>query len=88
MMRRILVDAARVKGSRKPGSRAIRMNFDETAVLAPEPDRPVIVLDEGLGTSPEIAEALKISPRTVRHDWEFAGLFLAREMDHPPGRWG
>src|SRR5499433_1946197 len=38
IMRRILVDAARAKGSRKRGSRAVRVNFEETAVLAPEPD--------------------------------------------------
>src|SRR5215471_6510372 len=34
IMRRILVDAARAKGSGKRGSRAVRVNFEETAVLA------------------------------------------------------
>jgi RNA polymerase sigma factor (TIGR02999 family) len=55
MMRRILVDAARAKGSRKRGSRAVRVNFEETAVLAAEPDRSMIALDEALATFSEVA---------------------------------
>ena len=107
MMRRILVDAARARGSRKRGSRAVKLNFEETAVLSPEPDRSIIALDEALGgfseiaarqakvvelryfgglNEEEIAEALEISPRTVRRDWEFARVWLARELDHSPGR--
>jgi RNA polymerase sigma factor (TIGR02999 family) len=106
MMRRILVDAARAKGSRKRGSRAVKLNFEETAVLAPEPDRSIVALDEALQafseiaerqakvvelryfgglTEEEIAEALDISQRTVRRDWEFARVWLARELDHSPG---
>jgi len=109
MMRRILVDAARAKGSHKRGSRAIRVNFEETAVLAPEPDRSILELDEALGAfseiasrqakvvelryfgglnEEEIAQALDISPRTVRRDWEFARVWLARELDYSPGRRG
>jgi RNA polymerase sigma factor (TIGR02999 family) len=107
MMRRILVDAARAKGSRKRGSRAIQVNFEETAVLAPEPDRSMIALDEALTafsqlaprqakvvelryfgglTEEEIAEVLDIAPRTVRRDWDFARLWLARELAHSSGR--
>ena len=103
MMRRILVDAARAKGSRKRGGRAVMVNFEETAVLAREPDPSIIALDEALGAfseiaarqakvvemryfgglnEEEIAEALEISPRTVRRDWDFARVWLARELDH------
>jgi RNA polymerase sigma factor (TIGR02999 family) len=107
MMRRVLVDAARAKGSRKRGSRAVRVNFEETAVLAAEPDRSMIALDEALAAfsevaarqakvvelryfggmkEEEIAQVLEISPRTVQRDWEFARVWLAREMAHPSGR--
>src|SRR5580704_5880607 len=34
MMRRILVDAARARGSDKRGGRAVKVNLDETAILA------------------------------------------------------
>jgi RNA polymerase sigma factor (TIGR02999 family) len=109
MMRRILVDAARAKGSRKRGGEAIRVNFEETAVLASEPDRSMIALDEALAafseiaarqaqvvelryfgglTEEEIANVLDISPRTVRRDWEFARVWLSRELAHPSGRQG
>ena len=48
MMRRILVDAARARGSDKRGGGAVRLNFDETAVVSPEPDRSILALDEAL----------------------------------------
>ena len=107
MMRRILVDAARARGSRKRGGQVIRMNFEETAVLVAEPDRSMIALDEALAafseiaerqakvvelryfgglTEEEIAHALDISPRTVRRDWEFARVWLARELDQSSER--
>jgi RNA polymerase sigma factor (TIGR02999 family) len=107
MMRRILVDAARAKGSYKRGGREVKVSLEETAVLAADPDRSVIALDEALAafsqiavrqakvvelryfgglTEEEIAEALEISPRTVRRDWEFARVWLAREISHSPGR--
>jgi RNA polymerase sigma factor (TIGR02999 family) len=107
MMRRILVDAARARGSRKRGGHAIRVNFEEAAVLVPEPDRSMIALDEALAsfseiaerqakvvelryfgglTEEEIAHALDISPRTVRRDWEFARVWLARELAHSSER--
>jgi RNA polymerase sigma factor (TIGR02999 family) len=107
MMRRILVDAARARGSRKRGGRAIQVNLDETAVLAPEPDRSMIALDDALTalsqlaprqarvvelryfgglTEEETAEVLDIATRTVRRDWEFARVWLAREMAHASGR--
>ena len=107
MMRRILVSAARAKGSRKRDSRAIQVKFEETAVVAPQPDRSIIALDEALVafsgiaarqakvvelryfgglTEEEIAEVMDISPRTVRRDWEFARVWLARELSHSSGR--
>ena len=107
LMRRILVDAARAKHARKRGGQAIHVNFEETAVLAPEPDRSMIALDDALAafssvagrqakvvelryfgglTEEEIANVLEISPRTVRRDWEFARVWLARELAHSPGR--
>jgi RNA polymerase sigma factor (TIGR02999 family) len=107
MMRRILVDAARARGSHKRGGGAVRVNFEETAVLAAEPDRSMIALDEALAAfsevaarqakvvelryfgglkEEEIAEVMEISPRTVQRDWEFARVWLARELAYPSGR--
>ncbi len=101
MMRRILVDAARARASHKRGAGAVHVNFDETAVVSPQPDRSMVALDDALAAfaqiaprqakvvelryfgglnEEEIVEVLKISPRTVRRDWEFARVWLAREI--------
>jgi len=101
MMRRILVDAARARGSRKRGGMAVKLNLDETAVLSPDPDRTILALDDALTAfarlaprqaqmvelryfgglkEDEIVAALKISPRTVRRDWDFAKAWLLREL--------
>jgi RNA polymerase sigma factor (TIGR02999 family) len=77
------------------------VNFDETAVVSPEPDRSMVALDDALAAfaqiaprqakvvelryfgglqEEEIVEVLKISPRTVRRDWEFARVWLARAL--------
>jgi RNA polymerase sigma factor (TIGR02999 family) len=48
MMRRILVEAARARASQKRGGMALKVNIDETAVLSPAPDRPILALDEAL----------------------------------------
>ena len=103
MMRRILVDAARARGSQKRGGAALKVNLDETAVLSPAPDRSILALDEALTafsqvaprqakvvelryfgglTEEEIVAALKISPRTVRRDWDLAKAWLLRELSH------
>src|SRR6516162_8933878 len=103
MMRRILVDAARTRGSRRRGGTAPKVNLDESAVLAPAPDRSILALDEALTafsqvaprqakvvelryfgglTEEEIVAALKISPRTVRRDWDLAKAWLLRELGH------
>src|ERR1700736_2698345 len=55
MMRRILVDAARARGAHKRGGGAHKVNIDETAVLAPEPDRSIVALDEALVTCALVA---------------------------------
>ena len=55
MMRRILVDAARARGSQKRGGEAPKVNLDETAVLSPAPDRSILELDEALTAFSEVA---------------------------------
>jgi RNA polymerase sigma factor (TIGR02999 family) len=103
MMRRILVDAARARGANKRGGGAVKVNFDETALLSSAPDRSILALDEALTefsqvaprqakvvelryfgglTEEEIVAALKISPRTVRRDWDLARAWLLRELKH------
>jgi RNA polymerase sigma factor (TIGR02999 family) len=108
MMRRILVDAARARGSRRRDGIPAKVNLDES-VLSPAAERSIVALDEALTafsqmaprqakvvelryfgglTEDEIVAALKISPRTVRRDWEFAKAWLLRELSptiKPPG---
>jgi hypothetical protein len=48
LMRRILVDAARARGSRKRGGIAAKVTLGETAVLSPVPDRSIVASDEAL----------------------------------------
>ena len=55
MMRRILVDAARARGSQKRGGSLPKMNLDETAVLSPTPDRSIVALDEALTSFAQVA---------------------------------
>jgi RNA polymerase sigma factor (TIGR02999 family) len=55
MMRRILVDAARARGSCKRGGIALKVNFDETAVLSPASDRCILALDEALTVFSQLA---------------------------------
>jgi len=50
MMRRILVDAARARGSHKRGGGAIQVNIDDVPVLSPERDAYLLALDEALET--------------------------------------
>jgi RNA polymerase sigma factor (TIGR02999 family) len=55
MMRRILVDAARARSSQKRGGMAVKMNLDETALLAAAPDRSILALDEALNAFSKVA---------------------------------
>jgi RNA polymerase sigma factor (TIGR02999 family) len=102
MMRRILVDAARARGSRKRGGGAEKMNVDDVAVVSPEPEQAIVALDLALEefaklaprqarvvelryfgglSEEEIAEAMKISTRTVERDWQLARSWLMRELN-------
>jgi RNA polymerase sigma factor (TIGR02999 family) len=60
MMRRILVDAARTRGSRRHGRIPLKIDLNESAVLSPAPDRSILALDEAL-----IAFA-KVAPRQAK----------------------
>jgi RNA polymerase sigma factor (TIGR02999 family) len=60
MMRRILVDAARARGSHKRGGGAERVNVDEVAIVSPDPDRSIMALDAAL------EEFAKLAPRQAR----------------------
>jgi RNA polymerase sigma factor (TIGR02999 family) len=107
MMRRVLVDAARSRGSRRRGGIPLRVNLDESAVLSPESDRSIVAVDDALTafsevaprqakvvelryfgglTEEEIVAALRVSPRTVRRDWDFARAWLLRELTHSTGK--
>ena len=55
MMRRILVDAARARGSRKRGGGAEQVNVDDVALLAPQPGASVVALDAALDAFAKLA---------------------------------
>jgi RNA polymerase sigma factor (TIGR02999 family) len=48
MMRRILVDAARARGSGKRGGGAVRLDINESIDAPPQPDSRLVDLDEAL----------------------------------------
>jgi RNA polymerase sigma factor (TIGR02999 family) len=50
--------------------------------LAPRQANVVELRYFGGLTEEEIVEALKISPRTVRRDWDLARAWLLRELSH------
>jgi RNA polymerase sigma factor (TIGR02999 family) len=55
MMRHILVDAARARGSDKRGGGVIKVNVEETAIVSPQPDASIITLDEALEAFSRVA---------------------------------
>ena len=55
MMRRVLVDAARARASKKRGGSAAKVNIDDAAVLSPEPDQSILALHEALTTFSRLA---------------------------------
>jgi RNA polymerase sigma factor (TIGR02999 family) len=55
MMRRILVDSARRRGSRRRGGIPSKVNLDESAVLSHAPDRSILALDEALTAFSQVA---------------------------------
>jgi RNA polymerase sigma factor (TIGR02999 family) len=60
MMRRILVDAARIRGARKRGGGVENINVDEVAVVSPEPEPSIVALDLAL------EEFAKVAPRQAK----------------------
>jgi RNA polymerase sigma-70 factor, ECF subfamily len=102
LMRRVLVDHARSRGSGKRGGGAERVTLDEGVAASPEPAVDVLALDRALealaavdvrksrvielrffgGMSvEEAADALHVSPDTVKRDWRLAKLWLLHELD-------
>jgi RNA polymerase sigma factor (TIGR02999 family) len=55
MMRRILVDAARTRGSRRRDGIPAKVNLDESAVLSPASERSILALDEALTAFSQLA---------------------------------
>jgi RNA polymerase sigma factor (TIGR02999 family) len=55
IMRNILVDAARARGSHKRGGEVVRVNLDDTPIAAPEPAAFIVALDEALTAFSQIA---------------------------------
>ena len=107
MMRRVLVDAARTRGSRRRDGIPLKVDLDEAPVLSPAATRSILALDEVLTsfsriaprqakvvelryfgglTEEQIEAAMKISPRTIRRDWDFAKAWLLRELSPTSGK--
>jgi RNA polymerase sigma factor (TIGR02999 family) len=103
LMRRILVDHARMKNAKKRGGESITLLLDES--LAPPKEREIdlVALDDALTALAELdqrqsslvelrfftglsieetAQALNISPATVKREWATARLWLLREMNN------
>ena len=55
MMRRILVDAARTRGSRRRDGIPCKVNLDESAVLSHAAERSILALDEALTAFAQMA---------------------------------
>jgi RNA polymerase sigma factor (TIGR02999 family) len=55
MMRRILVDAARARGSQKRGANAPKVDIEEAAELSLAPERSILALDEALTALSQVA---------------------------------
>jgi RNA polymerase sigma factor (TIGR02999 family) len=102
VMRHILVDYARRRGTNKRGSGLVRVTLEAAEQSAPAGDVDVVALEDALealaaidsqqgqvvelrffgGLSiEETAEALGISPATVKRDWSTARVWLYRELD-------
>jgi RNA polymerase sigma factor (TIGR02999 family) len=55
LMRRILVDAARRRGSRRRDGIPLKVSLQESAILAPESHRSVLALDDALNAFSQVA---------------------------------
>lgn len=60
IMRNILVDAARAKGSLKRGGEVMKVNIEGAPVFSPEPDHFILALNDAL------EEFAKVAPRQAR----------------------
>ncbi len=77
LMRRILVDAARARGSRKRGGAAVHVALDASAVVSPERDGDLLALDEAL-TRLAAVDARKAQVVELRY---FGGLSVGETAD-------
>jgi RNA polymerase sigma factor (TIGR02999 family) len=101
VMRRILVQFARSRGSRKRGRGAVVVDIDNAAAPPSSQGADLSALDSALDalaqidlreakvvelrffgglTEKETAEALGVSDRTVRQDWNHAKVWLLNEL--------
>jgi len=55
MMRRVLVDAARGRGSRRSDGIPLKVSLDQSAIVAPESDRSILALDDALTAFAQVA---------------------------------
>lgn len=55
LMRRILVDAARKRGSRRRDGVPLKVNLDESALLSPTAERSILALDDALTAFSRVA---------------------------------
>jgi RNA polymerase sigma factor (TIGR02999 family) len=55
IMRNILVDAARARGSHKRGGEVVKVNLDDAPLASPEPGAYILALDEALTAFAQIA---------------------------------
>ena len=55
IMRNILVDTARARGSDKRGGEAVKVDLDDAPLLSPEPGAYILALDEALAAFSQIA---------------------------------
>ena len=102
LMRRVLVDHARVRGVQKRGGGGYHVALDEDMAVSPPTDVDLLALDRALQalgavderkgrviemrffggmTVEETAEALGVSPDTVKRDWRLAKLWLLRKLE-------
>lgn len=54
LMRRVLIDFARARGSRKRGADSPQVSFDESLVISPEKDPDLIAIEDALNSLAEV----------------------------------
>ena len=103
VMRQVIVDYARARGTRKRGGDRIRsVGLGELEAAAPVELVDLLAIDAALGeleavderlarvvelrffaglTQTEIADAMRVTERTVERDWRKARMFLLRHLE-------